>query len=228
MSERHFVSRAAAGAALARELSRRSFSRPVTVLGLARGGIPVAYEVARELDAPLDVMLVRKVGMPGQPELAIGAIASGNVVVREPHITRQMPSLFHMFSQLATAERPELERRERVYRPGLGPLDLRGGTAILVDDGIATGSTMLAAIRAARRAGAGEVIAAAPVASQEAIDLIGAEADATVVLCVPALLSSIGEWYRDFDQVQDEEVCSLLSLGRAGSRRPGAAVHSAP
>lgn len=160
-------------------------------------------------------MLVRKIGLPGQPELAMGAIASGGVVVHEGGVEKAFPDLAHGFDRLAEAQRTELERRERIYRRGLPPLDLTGRTAILVDDGLATGSTMLAAIRAARTAGAGRIIAAAPVASSEAAGLVRAEADETVLLETPPLLFAIGQWYRDFEQLDDAQVCRCLDLSRA-------------
>ena len=209
---RVFVDRQDAGAELARLLLRRGPLRPpLVVLGLPRGGVPVAYEVARALKAPLDVMLVRKIGMPGQPELAIGAVASGGILVREPRLTAELEAAF---THIAARERQELERREQLYRPGLAAPDLADTTAILVDDGLATGSTMLAALRAARKAGADSVIAAAPVASHEAIALIGADADAIVVVQTPPLLASIGEWYEHFEQLEDAEVRALLEKSR--------------
>jgi predicted phosphoribosyltransferase len=209
---RVFVDRQDAGAELARLLLRRGPLRPpVLVLGLPRGGVPVAYQVARALQAPLDVMLVRKIGMPGQPELAIGAVATGGILVREPRLTAELESAF---AHIAARERQELERREQIYRPGLGAPDLADKTVILVDDGLATGSTMLAALRAARKAGAESVIAAAPVASHEAIALIGADADAIVVVQTPPLLASIGEWYEHFEQLEDSEVRTLLERSR--------------
>jgi len=223
---RVFPDRTAAGVALAQELQRRSLQPPLLVLGLPRGGVPVAYEVARVLHAPLDVMLVRKVGMPGQPELAIGAIASGNIVVREPRIAKELPELAASFACLAEDERRELERRESAYRPQLGPLELQGRTVILIDDGLATGSTMLAAVRAARQAGAAAIVVAAPVASPQAEKLVKAEADSVVILQTPAMLFSIGEWYEQFEQLEDDEVRRLLDLQRrnqaaapAGERR---------
>ena len=219
MASRRFVSRTAAGIALGRELTLRSFEHPAVVLGLARGGVPVAYEVARLLRAPLDVMLVRKIGMPGQPELAVGAIAPGNVVVHAPRFPTSIPALADMFEEVAGTERRELARRERIYRNGLGPLDLHGKTAILVDDGLATGCTMLAAIRAARRSGAPEVVVAAPIASEEAQDVVAGEADSVVILAVPPALSSIGEWYQHFEQLEDGEVCRLLALDRESRRQ---------
>jgi len=158
------------------------------------------------------VMVVRKVGMPGQPELAVGAIASGNIVVRDPDTLRYMPDGGAGFDALAARERVELERRERAFRGDRPPLDLKGRTVILVDDGIATGSTMLAAVRAARQAGAAQIIAAAPVSSHEAAALLGAEADEVQFLLVPPALYAIGQWYEVFDQTPDAEVCRLLAL----------------
>ena len=180
---------------------RRAFEnlrlrRPILVLGLPRGGVPVAYEVALALRAPLDVLVVRKIGMPGQPELAIGAVAAGGIIVREPGSVGHLAALDTRFEQLAQRELAELDRRERAYRAGLPPLDLRGQTVVLVDDGLATGATMVAAVRAARAAGAAFVIVAAPVASDEAAAVVGAEADQLAILQVPPLLFAIGAWYR--------------------------------
>jgi predicted phosphoribosyltransferase len=214
-----FYDRASAGVALARKLQGQSLRRPVLVLGLPRGGAPVAYEVARALKAPLDVMLVRKIGMPGQPELAIGAIASGDVIVHAPRVAHERINFDGVFERLVNQQRRELERREHLYRTNRGPLDLKGKTVILVDDGLATGFTMLAAIRAARKLAAASVIVAAPVASLEAADLVSAEADEVVILRTPARLSAVGEWYRDFGQTQDAEVCRLLALNRQDPTR---------
>lgn len=219
---RIFADRTAAGIALARELEKRLLPPPLLVLGLPRGGVPVAYEVGRILEAPLDVMLVRKIGLPGQPELAMGAVASGGVVVHEAGVEKAFPDLARSFDTLAAAQREELERRERVYRRGSMPLALEGKTVILVDDGVATGATMLAALRAARQAGASTLIAAAPVASSEAAGLLRAEADATVILETPPALFAIGQWYRDFEQLDDREVCRLLELGRGATPRTSA------
>jgi len=221
LTARVFPHRAAAGAALAREMQQRSLRPPVLVLALPRGGVPVAYEVARALDAPLDVMLVRKVGMPGQPELAIGAVASGDIVVHERTIEQEIPGIADAFDRIAAEERRELLRRERVYRAGLAPLVLKGKTIVLVDDGLATGSTMLAAVRAARAGGAATIVVAAPVASPQAVQLLAAEADRIVILQVPAMLFAIGEWYDRFEQLEDDEVCRLLELHRRSSRESG-------
>jgi putative phosphoribosyl transferase len=211
---RIFENRGAAGVALARELKRRVLRPPVIVLGLPRGGVAVAYEVARMLRAPLDVIVVRKIGMPGQPELAIGAIASGGVVVHEPHMKEEFPDAGPTFNRLVEEQRMELERRERLYRAGLPPLEIKGKTVVLIDDGLATGSTMLAAIRAAHRAGADAIIVAAPVGSRDAAKLVRAEADAVVILETPPSFLAIGEWYRSFEQLDDAEVCRLLELSR--------------
>jgi putative phosphoribosyl transferase len=215
MRSRVFTDRSAAGAALARKLQQQVLPPPMLVLGLPRGGVPVAYEVARRLRVPLDVMVVRKIGLPGEPELAVGAIASGGVIVHEPQLAEELPDLAGgAFVALVEAERRELERRERAYRPEQAPPELHGKTVILVDDGLATGSTMLAAIRAARRAGAARIVAAAPVASQEAVDAVSREADGVVVLQIPLALVAIGEWYQDFEQLEDAEVRRLLGLSR--------------
>lgn len=211
-----FSDRRAAGVELAREVQRRGLQPPVIVLGLPRGGAPIAAEIAQALHAPLDVMLVRKIGMPGQPELAIGAIASGNLVVRDPHLA--LPE--QTFQLLLAREREELARREHVYRAGRPPLDLRGKTVVLVDDGLATGSTMLAAIRAARQAGATAVVVAAPVASHQAVSLVSEEVERVIVLRTPPMLFSIGEWYEDFAQLDDATVCHLLQTHHEASAAP--------
>jgi putative phosphoribosyl transferase len=221
MTARVFADRAAAGAALAREMKQRPLRPPMLVLALPRGGVPVGYEVARALDAPLDVMLVRKIGMPGQPELAIGAVAPGDIVVHERAIEQEMPGIAEAFDRIAAEERRELLRREQVYRAGLAPLALEGKTVVLVDDGLATGSTMLAAVRAARAGGAAAIVVSAPVASPEAVQLLAAEADGIVILQIPAMLFSIGEWYEHFEQLEDKEVCRLLALHRRGRRESG-------
>jgi putative phosphoribosyl transferase len=206
-----FANRRAAGAALAAAVADLDLDPPLVVLGLPRGGVPVAHEVAKVLRAPLDVLLVRKIGMPGHPELAIGAIASGGIEVREPSGETYLGSFDTTFGQLVESARRELLRRERAYRDHLPPLDLSGRTAVLVDDGLATGCTMLAAVRAARRAHARRVVVAAPVASPEAEALLASEADDVVILRTPRWLRAIGEWYDDFHQLQDADVRALPS-----------------
>jgi predicted phosphoribosyltransferase len=165
------------------------------------------------------VMLVRKIGMPGEPELAIGAIAAGDIVVHDPELAARIPGFAGIFEPLVTAERRELERRERAYRAGLGPLELRGKTVILADDGLATGATMLAAVRAARQGQAGRVVVAAPVASPSAARVVSAEADTAIFLQTPAGLRAIGDYYENFDQLEDAEVRRLLELNRKGRTR---------
>jgi predicted phosphoribosyltransferase len=213
-----FPDRRSAGITLAAALSRLEIPDNTRVLALPRGGVPVGFEIAKSLHLPLHVMVVRKIGMPGQPELAIGAIGSGGVVVREPALEGQLRLAGISWDELVRAERHELERRERVYRSDAGAPDLAGCTALLVDDGLATGATMLAAIRAARGAGAAKVIAVAPVASVEAEAAIGQEADQTLFLKVPSGLGSIGKWYDCFPQLADEEVCELLQTAAANAR----------
>jgi len=215
-----FPDRAAAGGALAARMLQQHLTPPVLVLALPRGGVPVAYEIARALAAPLDVMLVRKVGMPGQPELAIGAVAAGDIVVHERTIEQEIPGIAADFERIAAQERLELRRREQVYRAGRGPLALQGRTVVLVDDGLATGSTMLAAVRAARAGGAERVVVAAPVASPQAAALVGAEADQLIILQTPAMLLAIGQWYECFEQLEDVEVCRLLELHRGNLAQP--------
>jgi putative phosphoribosyl transferase len=224
---RIFPDRAAAGRALAQALQTRSLTPPVLVLALPRGGVPVAHEIALALGAPLDVMLVRKVGMPGQPELAIGAIAAGNIVVREPRLKRDFPQLDAVFDRLAAQEMRELERRERTWRSGLPPLNLTGRTVIIVDDGLATGATMLAAVRAARQAGAATLIATAPVGSSTAAALLRPEAD-VVILQIPRMLLAVGEWYQRFEQLEDSEVTRILALHRDGGEPTGKSARQTP
>jgi putative phosphoribosyl transferase len=206
-----FADRKAAGITLSEALQARRLAAPVMVLGLPRGGVLVAFQVALVLSAPLDVLVVRKVGAPNDPELAIGAIAAGGVTVQEPHLAAYLRRQGTSFERLAQRECAELARRERVYRAERPALKLGGHAVVLVDDGVATGCTMIAAIRAARRSGAARVIAAAPVASEEAADRIGSEADESLFLNIPTNLSSIGMWYGNFDQTEDDEVRKLLA-----------------
>ena len=219
---RIFAGRSEAGEELALELAKLKLAPPVHVLGLPRGGVPVAAPVAQRLSAPLDVLVVRKIGMPGQPELAIGAIAAGGVVVHNAELPAHLVSE-SAFGHVVAREREELQRRERVYRKGLPPLDLRAGSVVLVDDGLATGSTMLAAIRAARALGARTVIVAVPVASMQAAELVEAEADHLVTLCIPPWLASIGQFYEHFEQTTDAEVLDCLREQRQpdGATRDG-------
>jgi putative phosphoribosyl transferase len=206
---RMFEDRAQAGRELAEAVAARKPVAPMLVLGLPRGGVPVAFEVAKRLAAPLDVLIVRKVGLPGQPELAIGAIAVGGVQVRNEMLPQDLVSE-EAFARLARHEMADLRRREQAYRAGKPPLALRDAHVVLVDDGLATGATMLAAIQSARQGGARRVTIAVPVASREAAELVRAAADEVVILLTPPWLGAIGEFYEDFRQLEDGEVIRLL------------------
>lgn len=182
-------------------------SPPPLVLGLPRGGVPVAAEVARALGAPLDVLVVRKLGDPGNPEFALGAVGPRGTLVMHPH-GRTVDAA--VVDGIRAREQAELERREHAYRGDREPLDLAGTRVVLVDDGIATGATMLVAIQAARALGAAEVVAAAPVAAADARDAVAAVADTLIVLEVPEAFWAVGAWYADFRQTDDAEVVRLL------------------
>ena len=186
-------------------------------MGLPRGGVPVAFEVARALHLPLDVMVVRKLRAPGEPELAIGAIASGGISILNDEVARLIGDAVQLGAELRR-QNIELQHREFLYRNGRLPLDIKRRTVILVDDGAATGASMRAAIRAARQLGAARVIAAVPVASSEALRLLRAEADEVVCALEPELFQAVGEWYRDFEQTDDTEVAALLAQSRAQPR----------
>jgi len=211
-----FSNRTSAGFELGHVLQTRGVGRPGIVLALPRGGVPVAFEVAQMFGAPLDVMPVRKIALPDNPELAIGAIA-GNTIVRESNLSFEVPT--HRFAALARAQGAELRRRELIYRAGLPPLVLKGLDVLLVDDGLATGCTMLAAVREANSLGAARVLVAAPVASDTGHALVRAEADEVIAIRIEPHLSSVGAWYDDFTQVQDSEVCELLARSRTADRR---------
>lgn len=207
-----------AGRELARKLGQYRDRQDVVVLALPRGGVPVGYEVARELHAPLDVFVVRKLGTPGQPELAMGAIASGGVRVinRDVVDTLGIPSA--MIEQVAQIEGEELKRRERDYRGGRPPVEVRGKIVIVVDDGLATGSTMRAAARALRQEGAAKTIIAVPVAAQQSCEAVRQEADEVVCGATPEPFYAVGQWYRDFDQTTDDEVRELLAMSERQDR----------
>jgi putative phosphoribosyl transferase len=224
---RPFFDRRSAGHELAQALEVRKLPAVPLVLGLPRGGVPVAYEVAHALHAPLDVLIVRKIGAPYQPELAIGAIASGGIVVREQETGFDTGVPDAEFEQLLRQERVELERREQVYRQGRAALELQAKNIILVDDGLATGTTMLAAVRAVRAAGAASIIVAAPVASTDAVALLRGAADQLIVLQTPSQFLSVGQWYQRFEQTTDAEVKELLAEQRA-SLHPETSPRSIP
>jgi predicted phosphoribosyltransferase len=206
-----FVNRIDAGRSLAKKLQAFANRPDVVVLALPRGGVPVAYEVAHALNAPLDVFLVRKLGVPGHEELAMGAIATGNVRVLNHEIVDYLEIPEALINQVAAREQRELDRREKVYRGEHPPLDVAGQTVIVVDDGLATGSTMRAAIKALKSFDPAKIIVAVPVAAQETCKSFNADVDLTCV-CVmsPEPFDGVGRWYRDFSQTTDEEVRRLL------------------
>src|SRR3954453_11078894 len=214
-----FQDRAEAGRVLALKLADYADRPDVLVLALPRGGVPVGYEVALVLRAPLDVFLVRKLGVPGHPELAMGAIATGEVRVVNTALVQALRIPAAAVDAVIAAEQRELQRRERAYRDDRPPPDVRGRTVILVDDGLATGSTMRAAARALRQQGGG-VVGAVAVAPLEACAELQEEVDAVVCASTPEPFYAFGLWYEDFDQTTDEEVYSLLT--RAAARRPTA------
>jgi predicted phosphoribosyltransferase len=207
---RIYRDRSEAGRALAAALADERSAKPV-VLGLARGGVPVAFEVAAALGAPLDVMVVRKLGVPWQPELAMGAIASGGVLVRNDDVLRSMPESEADLERIRARELDVLEERDRRYRAGRPPLEVRGRRVILVDDGIATGASLRAAARALRARGAGSVVIAVPVAPRGVEQDFRDDADRIVCLQTPANFMAVGQWYDDFGQTSDEEVEQLLA-----------------
>ncbi len=207
-----FRDREQAGRLLAEKLERLRAERPV-VLGLTRGGVPVAFEVARALDAPLDVVVVRKIGAPDSPEYAIGAIAEGGAVVVRREALRDVGLGEDDVADLAEQEAVELARRVQLYRGGRPPAELAGRTAIVVDDGVATGATARAAARAARRRGAARVVLAAPVVAAASVAELRADFDEVIAVELPDPFYAVGAWYERFEQVSDEQV--LKSLRRA-------------
>ena len=205
-----FTDRHQAGRLLADLVGPEVEGEDVVVLALPRGGVPVGYEVATRLGAPLDVLLVRKLGVPWQPELAFGAIATGDVVVLNEDHVRALGIGPEIVSDIVERERIELERRERLYRDEQGPLNLEGKTVVVVDDGIATGSTVRAALESLAERGAARRIVACPVAAAETIRGLQDEADAVLCVRTPVNFSAVGAWYEDFQPVSDSEVRRLL------------------
>jgi putative phosphoribosyl transferase len=205
-----FADRREAGAELATKLGHFSHRDDVVVLALPRGGVPVAFEVAEALDAPLDIFLVRKLGMPGYPELAMGALASGGVRVLNEDVVRWYGISNRAIDEVARDEQRELERREREYRRGRPMADLKKKIAILVDDGLATGSTMRAAVQAVRQQDPARVIVAVPVGAPSTCAEFADVTDETICARTPEPFSAVGLWDRDFSQTTDEEVHKLL------------------
>jgi predicted phosphoribosyltransferase len=210
-----FKDRRHAGRALAAALGNKYVGRTdVVVLALPRGGVPVAYEVARSLGAPLDVLVVRKLGVPGREELAMGAIVSGGLCVLNNDVVRSFGITKEDILEAARTEKQELERRARAYRGERPPADVLGKTVILIDDGLATGSTLRAAIQAVRQRDPARVVAAVPVAAPEACSEMSDEADDMICAVTPEPFYSVGLWYQDFSQTTDEEVRELLEAAR--------------
>lgn len=210
-----FRDRSDGGKALGRELLKRHDWQDPVVVALPRGGVPVGFEVARLLAAPLDILIVRKIGHPRHPEFAIGALASGGVMVMNPEADSFLASVSQAdIDRIVERERAELERREKAYRGDEPPVPLQGREAILVDDGLATGATMRAAVQAVRQLGPSMVCVAVPVGARESCDALTTLADQVVCIRTPEPFIAVGGWYSEFPQTSDDEVRSLLATAR--------------
>lgn len=223
MFERRYRDRTDAGEALAGKLQDLADREDLLVLGLPRGGVPVAYEIARALEAPLDVFLVRKLGVPGHEELAMGAIASGGVRVLNSDVVQTLRIPPEAIEEVARVEAIELERRAREYRGDRPEPRLEGRTVVLADDGLATGSTMRAAAAAVRQARPRELVVAVPVGAAETCASLREEADRVVCASTPEPFRAVGLWYEDFSQTTDDEVREIIRRAEAGTRGIGAA-----
>jgi predicted phosphoribosyltransferase len=215
-----FENRRDAGRRLADHLRPLVKGERVLVAALPRGGVPVGYEVARAMHAPLEPFIVRKVGAPHHPELAIGAIASGNVRIVNNSVVNSLQILPETLERLFSEEEVELTRRDRLYRRGRAFPDVAGKTVVLVDDGLATGATMLAAVRSMRKLNPRRIIVAAPVGSPDVCARLRVEGDECVCVVSHFPLNSVGEWYDDFEQTTDEEVVSLLAAHNSWLSHP--------
>jgi predicted phosphoribosyltransferase len=219
--EGNFPDRAEAGRVLGTKLSKYAGRDDVVVLGLPRGGVPVAYEVARALRVPLDVFIVRKLGVPGFEELAVGAIASGGVRVLNEDVVRALPNANEIIEAVTQRETAEVERREQSYRGGRPAPELQGKTVILIDDGLATGATMRAAVKALQRRGAAKIVVAVPVGPPDTCKEFEDEADEVVCASAPEFFQAVGQYYEDFSQTSDEEVRDLLArAAETGPEKP--------
>lgn len=216
-----FKDRTAAGQLLAEQLASYANAGDV-VLALPRGGVPVAYEVAKALNAPLDIFLVRKLGVPGEEELAMGAIAAGGVRVLNPEIVRSLGISEAVIDNVAAKEQQELERREQLYRDGRPAPELQGCCVILVDDGLATGATMRAAVMALKNQQPAQIIVGVPVSSPETCQEFEKEVDKIVCAMTPRPFHSVGHWYETFAQTSDEEVRTLLEQAAHNRELTGA------
>ncbi|MCW8278839.1 phosphoribosyltransferase [Pseudomonas sp. PCH199] len=219
LSQTILQDRAAAGRRLVESLLEYAHRPNVIVLALPRGGVPVAYEVATALGVRLDLMLVRKLGVPSNPEFAMGAIASGGIQILNEHALRAHPIEKAAFDAVVARETQELVRREQVYRGSRAPLQLKDQVVILVDDGLATGASMMAAIEAVRVQAPARIVVAVPVAPIETAEALRREVDELICPLIPDWLMSIGYWYMNFSQTSDKEVMDLLQ--RAWQREPG-------
>lgn len=205
-----FPNRIQAGRLLAKKLTKYADREDAIVLAIPRGGVPVAFEVAKALHVPLDVFICRKLGVPMQEELALGAVASGGVRVLNDNLIGFLGIPPERIERIAGLQQRELERRERAYRGERPPLEVQGKTAILIDDGVATGASMLAAITALRRLEPARIVVAVPVATLSTIERLKREADEVICVDSPQEFYAIGQFYEDFSQTTDEEVCDLL------------------
>ena len=217
-----FADRRDAGVVLAGAFAMYRGRSDLVVLALPRGGVPVAYEVARFLEAPLDILVVRKLGAPGHPECAIGAIAGGGVTVLDEHFiaTNRIPA--RVLEAIVQRERAEIVRRERAYRSSRPPVPIKGQVVIVVDDGLATGSTMRAAVLALRQQGPAGIVAAAPVGSWQACQALTEVADQVICPLTPEPFSAVGLWYDDFCETTDNDVRTVLAQPTTALAQPGA------
>jgi len=210
-----FANRREAGRILASLLMKYADRDDVLVLALPRGGVPVGFEVAQALRAPLDVFIVRKLGVPGHDELAMGAIATGGVRVLNDDVVTSLELEPEVIDAVAAREEKELARRERLYRGARPAPDVHGRTVILIDDGLATGSTMRAAVAALRKQRPARIVVAVPVAASESCEEFKTEVDEVVCAATPRMFNGVGRWYEDFSQTTDEEVHELLAQARS-------------
>ena len=220
MRTAQFHDRADAGRQLAAHLAHYANRPDVIVLALPRGGVPVGYELARALNVPLDIFLVRKLGLPGHSELAMGAIASGGVRVLNPDVVDMLNVPPQVIERVAKQEQHELERREREYRQGRPPPDVGGKTVILIDDGLATGATMRAAAQALRQLSPARIVVAVPVSAASTCQEFAQEVDEIVCVITPEPFHAVGLWYEDFEQTTDDEVRDLLEAAQRGIAPP--------
>jgi predicted phosphoribosyltransferase len=214
MRPHYFEDRSEAGQILAEKLSKYANRPDVIVLALPRGGVPVGYEFARALNAPLDVFIVRKLGVPGYEELAMGAVATGGVRVLNEPVVHNLNIPENVIDAVADWEIQEIRRREKLYRGDDPPLDVRGKTVILVDDGLATGATMFAALKALRQQRPARIVVAVPTAAPDTCEQMRAEADEAVCAITPEPFYAVGLWYENFSQTTDEEVRELLAAAQ--------------